>query len=401
MSTAFWIAVVSLAVPLYAYIGYPVLLFILAAIIQTCRDALYIFRRSDRRRRSLKRPFVSIILAAHNEEKVIRRTIDNLLKLDYPADRYEVIIGSDGSSDRTVEFARMAASDRIRVLDFQERRGKLAVITDCARRARGDVLVLSDANTLLKPDAVTLLLRHFDSAHVGVVCGELRLATPDGAQPHEGLYWRYEVILKMLESRLDSTLGANGALYAIRKSLFPALPPHLITDDFVIPMKARSKGFRIVYDPEAAAIEETPSGVADEFRRRIRIGAGNWQSLRQCADLLLPWKGFVAFAFWSHKVLRWLTPFLLPTAFIANCLLLPDRFWLVTFALQLLFYAAAAVGGLLRLLHLPAGPFHAPLYFLVINLALAIGMIRGILGLQGAAWRRTARAIPPTGEPAK
>jgi len=400
MSTAFWIAIISLAAPVYAYIGYPILLFILAAIVQTGRDACYIFRRSNRRQRSFKRPFVSIILAAHNEENVIRRTIDNLLKLDYPPDRYEIIIGSDGSSDRTVAFAHEVASDRIRVLDFHERRGKLPVITDCARRARGDILVLSDANTLLQPDAVTLLLRHFDRAHVGVVCGELRLATPHGAQPHEGLYWRYEVILKMLESRLDSTLGANGALYAIRKSLFPALPPHLITDDFIIPMKARSKGFRVVYDPEAVAIEEAPSGVADEFRRRTRIGAGNWQSLRHCANLLLPWKGFVSFAFWSHKILRWVTPFL-PTAFVANCILLPARFWLVTFILQLLFYAAAAGGGLLRLLRLPSGPFHAPFYFLIINLAIAIGLVRGVFGLQGAAWQRTARALPSAGGPAK
>ncbi len=142
--------------------------------------------------------------------------------------------------------------------------------------------------------------------------------TAEGRPAEEGVYWRYEVTLKILENRLNAVLGANGAIYAVRRQLFPDLPRNLITDDFVIPMKVRAGGRRVVYDPEAVAMEEAPASMGSEFRRRVRIGAGNWQALGQCAPLLLPQKGFVAFSFWSHKVLRWATPFLLVAAFAAN-----------------------------------------------------------------------------------
>lgn len=391
MTAAFWIALISIAVPLYAYLGYPILLFAVAAIVQVARDARYLLSRDERRQHSSRRPFVSIILAAYNEEHVVERTIRNLLALDYPPDSIEILVGSDGSSDRTIALLRQFEHDRVRVLDCQERRGKLTVITECARAAKGSLLVLSDANTLLKPNAVSALVRHFDNPCVGAVCGELRLTTPDGGPAEEGFYWRYEVTLKLLESRVDSTLGANGAIYAIRKELFPILPPHLITDDFVIPMKVRARGFRVRYDPEAVACEEAPAGVSDEFRRRIRIGAGNWQALWQCRGLLLPWQGFVAVAFWSHKVLRWATPFLLIPALVANATLLSRPFWRITFTLQALFYAGAALGGLLARRRRPAGPLRILHYFLAINVALGIGLVRGMFGLQHATWRRTAR----------
>lgn len=398
MTTAFWVAAICLAVPVYAYIGYPVALFALAALVQTARDARYLLARHERRTRSEKRRFVTVIVAAHNEQETIGNTVKSLLQTDHPRDLYEVIIGSDGSSDQTVAAAREAGDERVKVLDFQSRRGKLSVITDCARAARGDILVLCDANTLVEPNAVKMLVRHFDTAHVGAVCGELCLKKPDGAQAHEGLYWRYEVVLKMLEARLDSTLGANGALYAIRKPLFPTLPPHLITDDFIIPMKARARGFRVLYDPEARASEEAPIGVSDEFRRRIRIGAGNWQALWHCASLLLPWKGFVAFEFSSHKVCRWLTPFLLPAALAANCLLLHSPIWQAVFWMQIAFYGAAALGGLLGMLGLRAGPFRTVFYFVAINAALGIGLVRGVFGLQHAAWKRTTRNVRTAAE---
>ncbi len=186
-------------------------------------------------------------------------------------------------------------------------------------------------------------------------------------------------------------LGANGAIYAMRRELFPAMTARLITDDFVIPMKVRSRGFRVLYDPEAVALETAPAGVEDEFRRRVRIGAGNWQALWYCRDLLLPWKGFVSLAFWSHKVLRWFAPFLLVAGLAANACLLGTAFWRVIFALQLAFYAAAAAGYALRRMRLPAGPLRIAHYFVAINLALALGLARGMLGRQRAAWERTSR----------
>jgi len=395
MKVAFWIVVFGLAVPAYAYVGYPALLFVLASFVQTGRDAFYLLFRNDRRRRGNRRHRVSLILAAHNEEEVIERTLERCLSTEYPRDRLEILLGSDASSDRTVEIARKFEADGVRVLAFPERRGKLAVVRDCAREARGEILAFSDANTLLRPDAVGNLVRHFSDPTIGAVCGELRLVGPEGRPVDEGLYWRYEQTLKLLESRLDSVLGANGAIYAIRKDLFPQLPLNLITDDFVIPMSARSRGFRVCYDPESVAEEDAPIAVSDEFRRRVRIGSGNWQALRQCADLLLPWKGFISLAFWSHKVLRWFGPFLLAAALAANLLLLSEPMGRRVFGLQLAFYGCAALGDALRRLKLPSGPFRLAHYFVVINAALALGMIKGLFGVQQAAWKRTARE--PTG----
>jgi len=395
MEIAAWITLLGLAVPAYTYFGYPILLFLLASVVQVGRDVGFLLFRSNRRGRSDALPTVSLIIAAHNEEAVIQRTLDSCRALDYPRDRLEVLVGSDHSTDRTVEIA--GNHDGVRVLAFRERRGKLAVISDCAANARGDILIFSDANTLLEPDAVTRLARHFDRAHIGAVCGELRLTTPGGAVRDEGLYWRFEVTLKFLESRIDSVLGANGAIYAVRKHLFPTLPHGLITDDFVIPMKVRSRGFRVLYDPEAVALEEAPAGMSDEFGRRVRIGAGNWQALWHCRALLLPWKGFAAFAFWSHKVARWFTPFCLVAALAANTLLLSTRLGLAVFCLQAAFYALAAGGGALEHLRLPAGPLRLIHYFIVINAAIALGMVRGALGLQKVTWRRTAREPAHTG----
>jgi len=396
MKAVFWLALVGIGIPLYTYAAYPLLLFLLAALAQTGRDVSYLLFRGERRRRSTRRPRVSIILAAYNEEAVIERTIQNCLSLEYPKELREIIIGSDGSTDRTVEIARKFESEGVRVLAFSDRRGKTTVISDCAHEAAGDVLVFSDANTIMRPDAITNLVRHFDDPAVGAVCGELRFLAHDGRPADEGVYWRYEVTLKILESRLDSVLGANGALYALRKELFPSLPASLITDDFVIPMKVRSRDFRVIYDPEAVAMEEMPARVSDEFRRRMRIGAGNLQALWHCRSLLLPWKGFAAFAFWSHKVLRWFTPFLLPVGLVCNLLLLSEPVWRAVFILQAAFYGAALLGYALQRLRLPAGPLRLPYYFVAINVALGLGLLRGVFGMQRAAWQRTARDPIPT-----
>ena len=271
----------------------------------------------------------------------------------------------------------------------------MSVISDCAAEATGDILVLIDANTQVQPGRRAqpgAPLRRPDQ--VGAVCGELRLTTAEGGPAEEGVYWRYEVTLKILENRLNAVLGANGAIYAVRRQLFPDLPRNLITDDFVIPMKVRAGGRRVVYDPEAVAMEEAPASLGSEFRRRVRIGAGNWQALGQCAPLLLPQKGFVAFSFWSHKVLRWATPFLLLAAFAAS-LTLTGPLWRGVLGVQIAFYLTALLGYALPRLHLPAGPLRLPAYFVAINAALGAGLLRGLLGRQRAAWTRTSRQPLP------
>lgn len=396
MKAAVWIALLGLGLPVYAYLGYPLVLFLLASLVQMGRDVHYLLLRRERRSRNAELPLVNIVIAAHNEEKVIGATLAGCLALDYPRDRLEVIVGSDGSTDRTVEIARQHEGEGVRVLEYSRRRGKVSVISDCAAAAHGDILVFTDANTILDARSVPNLVRHFIDPHVGVVCGELRLRGPDGRPADEGVYWRYEVILKVLESRLNAVLGANGAIYAMRRSLFPEVRDHLITDDFVIPMKVRARGWRVLYDPEAVAVEEVSASLSDEFRRRLRIGAGNWQALRQCAELLAPWRGSVSFAFWSHKVLRWLTPFLLLAALLANTVLLSHPAWQAALAVQIAFYGCAALGLALGQLRLPAGPLRMVSYFVAINTALAIGFVRGACGVQQAAWQSAAREPLPT-----
>ncbi len=398
MTPGSWIAAVGLGLPVYSYLAYPVVLFALASAVQAARDAYFLLTRRERRRRAAHLPTVTVIIAAYNEAELVGDTLACCLEADYPRERLQVILGSDGSTDGTVEAARRIDDERLSVLEFSERRGKLAVLQDCAAHARSDILAFTDANTLLSPDSISYLVRHFSEPAVGAVCGELRLIQPDGAEAAEGGYWRYEAVLKILESRVDSVLGANGAIYALRRELFPRLETNLITEDFVIPMKVRERGLRVVYDPEAVASELAPSGAAQEFRRRVRIGAGNWQALGQCWRLLLPWRGFVAFSFWSHKVIRWFTPLLLMAALAASALMLDSPTWQAAFVLQLAFYGLAGVGALMELLGLRPGPLGAATYFVTINAALAVGMVRGMLGLQQPAWRRTGRRRRTAGE---
>jgi cellulose synthase/poly-beta-1,6-N-acetylglucosamine synthase-like glycosyltransferase len=387
------ICIGALLLPIYSYFGYPMLLFFLGAVKQLLGDVRYMLCTGERRCRETHLPTVSIIIAAYNEEDVIENTLRKCLDLDYPADRLEIIVGSDGSNDRTVPIARRIEDERLQVLNFDQRRGKVSVISDCAEHAQGDVLVFTDANTSLRNDSVRKLVRHFQNPSVGAVCGQLRLL-PAGEGQKESFYWRYEVVLKILESRLGAVLGANGAIYALRRELFPAVSRDLITEDFVIPLKLRAKGLKTVYDPEAMAYEDAAPSTGSEFRRRVRIGAGNWQALRHCASLLMPWEGFISLAFWSHKVLRWITPFSLSLALITNAFLIQIPFWRGVFVAQLGFYAAATLGWLLRKLRLPAGPLAVAEYFVGINIALAFGMLRGVLGRQRAAWNRTARETP-------
>jgi len=247
--------------------------------------------------------------------------------------------------------------------------------------------VFTDANTQWQPDALKKLARHFADPRIGGVCGRLVFQGKD-VRTDESPYWKLETFLKTNESALDSCLGANGAIYAIRRSAWPEIPDNTFVDDFVIGMRVREQGLRVLYDTEAVATEELPVTVGHEMTRRIRIGAGDFQALVLCWRSLLPWRGLYTWSFWSHKVLRWFGPFFMIGALVANYFLLPAPFFLVTMMLQLAFYALALLGVIVRRKFIL---FSAPHYFAVINLALLLGFFRYLTGTQRAAWRRTAR----------
>ena len=303
MITVLWLALGLVA---FSYVGYPLVLAALGAL-HDLRGALGFFADGpDRRERGgpVDWPRLSLVLAAFDEEACIREKIENCLSLDYPHDRLEIVLGCDGCTDRTAELARAAGRGRVRVVELAPRQGKATVLARLVPAASGDVVVLTDANVLFHPGALRALARRFRDPSVGAVVGRLRLrATGRG---REGLYWAYETFLKYLEGKLGCVLGANGGIYAIRRILFGPLPADTITDDFVVPLRIAVKGWRVPFEPTAVAYEDASDDPRKEFGRRARIGAGNWQALARFPDLLDPRAGFVAFAFFSHKLLRWL-----------------------------------------------------------------------------------------------
>jgi cellulose synthase/poly-beta-1,6-N-acetylglucosamine synthase-like glycosyltransferase len=376
--TSLWIIVflVSAAAIIWSYAIYPLLL------------ALAPARRHEQTSVPRDWPSVSVVISVYNEEKHIVTRIENLLALDYPGDKLEILIGSDGSTDRTNELVGKIPDARVKLHVFEQRRGKPSVLNRLVPQARGELLVFSDANAMFGSDTLRKLARHFGNPQIGGVCGRLVLHGDD-SETDEGPYWKLETYLKTRESALDSCLGANGAIYAIRKSCWPQIPDNTFVDDFVIGMRVREAGHRVIYDTQAVATEELPQSVGHEMTRRIRIGAGDFQALFLCWRSLLPWRGFYSLAFWSHKVLRWFAPFLMIAALVSNIALLSYPLFAVVLALQVAFYTLAIFGVFLRRRKIVL--FSAPYYFVTINLALLFGFFRFITGTQQAAWKRTAR----------
>ncbi len=392
MAFVFWAAAGLLA---HAYAGYLLSLIAWEGWSQLRGTLAFLARARDRRGQGADaafEPAVSLIVPAYNEERCIGAKLDNSLSIDYPEARFEVLIGSDGSTDRTEAVVQSCPDPRVR-LWAGPRGGKVAVLNRCVPAAAGEVVVLTDANTMIDKRAVRRLVRHFADPKVGAVCGRLKLYNRRRGAYEEGAYWTYETLLKLYEGRHGAVLGANGGLYAIRRSLFEALPPEAVVDDFVIPLRLLLAGFQVRYEPEAIAYEETAEDRAAEFARRVRIGAGDFQSLSLVAGLLHPSRGFAAYALWSHKVLRWFAPALLALALLSSAALARrSPFYLAALVGQVAFYALALAGakGLARGALRRAGS--AACYFVAMNLALAVGFVRFLRGSQKAAWERTARS---------
>lgn len=381
MLILFWLFA---GIVVYAYAGYPVFVW-LAAHVFGRREAPPIVADDEL-------PRLTVLIAAHNEGAVIEERIRNALTLDYPADKLEIVVASDGSSDDTADVVRGFVHRGVRLLDYPFNRGKSATLNAAWHEVSGDVVMLSDANTWFDPRAARLLARWFALRDVGAVCGRLELIDAATGRNVDGLYWRYETLIKRCEGRLGSLLGANGAIYAVRRDRFVSVPPQTIIDDLVIPLLARmTHGCRLVYEPQAHAREETPFRLSDEFGRRARIGAGGFQCLALLWPLLNPRQGWLAFSFFSHKLLRWVTPFCLLGMLAASVGATAQPFGRVLLAAQAAFYVLAVVGALLpgrrpavRLLRLTT-------LFSYMNLALLAGFWRWVRGRQRGAWARTAR----------
>ena len=377
---------ICLGAVVYAYFGYPVLIWCLAHV---CRRAHRFPPES-----SEQLPSVSLLIAAYNEEAVLENRLQNALAMDYPRDRREIVVASDGSTDRTVDIVRKyeALGVGVRLLDFKVRRGKAAVLNAAMKEVKGEIVILSDANSHTEPDAARKLVRWFNDPAMGVVCGRLVLTDPLTGRNADSLYWKYETFLKRSEGRLGALLGANGAIYAIRHNVFTPIPNDTLVDDLVIPLWARlHTGCDVAFDSEAVAHEESAPDVTHEFHRRSRIGAGGWKSLALLWPLISPLQGWVAFTFVSHKILRWLGPFFLLGMIVSNLLLWEEPLFRWLLLAQAGFYILSLVGAYVPPRIKPLKVVYLATLFTGMNLALLLGFWRWLRGSQKAAWKRTHR----------
>src|SRR5215469_6859674 len=306
---AFWVCFCALA---YTYFAYPVCLFGMYLVTQAWRDCKYVVSANDRRTKHQNEPMlpgVSLIVAAFNEEKDLPRRLQNLQELDYPADRMQVVIVSDGSTDATNEILRQAGSSNLETIFLDKNQGKATAINCGVESAQHEILILTDTSTVFYRDSVRKLVRHFCDPSVGTVCGTVQLIGSDESRNTEGAYWKYDRALRLMEGRLGATIVATGAIYATRRQCFVPLDPSTILDDLIIPLNARRAGLRIVHDPEAVAKEFSAESVANEFTRRVRLAVGSFRALSSLMTLRLD--PLSAWALFSHKLLRWIVPFLL------------------------------------------------------------------------------------------
>ena len=299
-----------------AFLFFALLTFPMAlAAIGTCSP-----KRNVRDMDSRRWPGVSLIVAAFNESAVIKQKTLNAVDLTYSGE-FEIIVANDGSTDDTVAISRSIQNDKLRVLDFKENRGKASVVNDAVAEARYDVICLSDANVMFRPDALRKMVSRLQGERIGAVSGDVRLASHESSFGEgESLYYKLERAVHRGESRIGSMMGVDGGMYVIRKELFRNLPPDTILDDFVITMNVIKQGFRVVYEPDAVATENGTPRARDEFRRRIRVAAGAMQSLKR-GQFPPIWRPIEFLQYISHKLLRWLGPVWLLALFVSNCFL--------------------------------------------------------------------------------
>lgn len=376
----FWSAATLIV---YVYAGYPLLLVLVRAVGGARRVAV-----------AEHRPSLTLIVSAYNEAGIIGEKIANSLSLDYPADRLEILVVSDASSDDTDAIVAAATDPRVRLLRMAERGGKTLGLNAAAREARGEILVFSDANAIYLRDALVNLTRNFADACVGAVIGESTYsAAAGGADEEESLYWKYEIAIKRLESAIGSVVGGDGAIYAIRKDLYRAMRADALSD-FVNPLQIVRGGHRCVYEPAARSVETAAGDFDREFRRKVRIVNRAWRAMMSMKDLLNPLRhGLFAFEIISHKLLRWLVPLFMAVVLGANFALLRSGwFYMATLAAQSAVYLLVALAYLLRqkvqLPRIVAVPF----YFVMVNIASARGIVEAYLGKTYTTWT-TARAV--------
>lgn len=387
MKLIYWF---SLFIIFYTFIGYGIVLFIMVKVKKLLKGKSPIPHQQD------DLPTLSLVVACYNEESIIEDKIENTLSLVYPKDRIQYIFITDGSSDQTPEI--IARHPQIQLMHRPERKGKIHAIHRVMKEVTSEVVVFTDANTFLNKHALTNMTRHFADPKVGAVSGEKRVSISDvsDATAGEGFYWKYESTLKKWDSELYSVVGAAGELFSVRTALYEPVPADTVLDDFMISLQIAQKGYRIVYEPQAYAVEGASSDTKEELKRKVRIAAGGIQSILRLRPLMNPFRHpLLSFQYISHRVLRWtITPFAMITAFLSNIYIVANggaTVYQLLLAAQVFLYATATVGWLFERKEIKIKALFVPYYFCMMNYAVIAGIIRFSAGRQSAAWDKAKR----------
>jgi poly-beta-1,6-N-acetyl-D-glucosamine synthase len=380
---SFWLLV---GVVFYTYAGYPIALWAVSHILTkpVMKKAI--------------QPSVTIVLAAFNEAKFMEQKLKNLLELHYSKDRLEILIGSDGASDETDRIVGQFQSEKIRFFRFVKNLGKAHVLNALVHEAQGDILVMTDTRQRFDPDAIQMLVRNFADPKVGCVSGELHFEAGSATRTSSGMgsYWNYEKFLRRKESDIGSMLGATGAIYAIRRNLYPTVPPGTLVDDMFIPLAIIQKGHRAVFEPQAKAYDQPSEEGAQEFKRKVRTLAGNYQIFSNFPELLIPGKSPIGLQLVSHKLLRLLIPFCLMGIFVINLALAKNPMFLIFLQIQIAFYAFS----LLEAIHerwmsrrnrkgsRRLGIGYLPYTFCLLNYSALVGLYGYVTGRQKSNWEK-------------
>lgn len=381
----FWICIGTV---FYSYFGYGIVIYLVVKI----KNALGKKEAFD----VSFEPEVTLIVPCFNEADYIEEKIINSTNLDYPKEKLKLIFISDGSSDDTPE--RIKKYPQVLGLHEDKRSGKAAAMNRAMKFVNTPIVVFCDANTTLNKEAIKELVKHYQNEEVGAVTGEKRIISTnkEGASTAgEGIYWKYESLLKKLDSDFYSVVGAAGELMSYRTSLYKELPPDSLLDDLMQSMQIAIDGYRVIYEKNAWAAETASANVKEELKRKIRISAGAWQSMLRLSKAFNPFHNFrLFFAFISHRVLRWtLAPLSLLVLLVLNILLAPkSNLYSTILIMQILFYTLALIGWYFENKRIKIKVLFVPYYFFIMNLCMYLGLFRFLKGKQSVSWERAQRA---------
>ncbi len=380
----FWISVFAI---FHTYVLYPLILRLLAKG-KTNNQVFY--------NNPKEYPSVSILLAVYNEETVILKKLKSLDQLEYLPNKLEILIASDASNDQTNKIIEnfVQNKSRFKFKIFLQRTGKIGIINSFSANASGEILAITDANTIHDPKSLSNLIRHFKNSDIGLVDSYMYNTglNKAGISIQESAYVLRETRIKNMEGRIWGTLmGPSGGFYALRRKNYHPVPENFLVDDFYICMRVLEDGKKAINDPDSKIFEDVSNDPEEEFRRKIRISAGNFQNIKTFYHLFLkPWQA-IGFCFFSHKFLRWLGPFFMIGAFISNVILYKTPFFFFTLILQLIFFIIPIIDLILRKIKIHIVILRFITHFLFMNLAIFAGFIQFIKGINSNVWEPTKR----------